>query len=126
MKRKPRRTQEKSNVGTNQPTPTTIRIVVADPEQPAKIVQVAPGLASLQAAVGGFIESFFDAPKGFAIWMDEEGRLKHLTRNLLSPRGEVVGPLAMTRLARNGRHIEGLSEADAERVRSWLDKLRGL
>ena len=65
------------------------------------------GLASLQAAVGGFIEAFSDAPMGYAIWMDAEGRLKDLTLNLLSPRGEVVGPLAVTRLSRNGRGSGG-------------------
>lgn len=57
-----------------------MRVVIARPEEDAQVADIAPGLESLQAVVGGYIELW--AIDGAAAFLcNEEGRLNGMPLN---------------------------------------------
>ena len=57
-----------------------MRVIIANPGESARVTEIDPGLHSLQAVVGGFIELWaVDGPAHFLC--NEEGRLEDLPFN---------------------------------------------
>lgn len=59
----------------------TIRVVMLEPEKPAKIVDLDSSLEGLQQAVGGWIEAYYPFQEEVCIVCNEEGKLNGLPLN---------------------------------------------
>lgn len=75
-----------------------LTVLVVEPEKKPCVKDIAPGLASLQKEVGGFIEAVYPFDEPVAIICDEEAKLKgsELNRALRDDEGHIYDVVAGT------------------------------
>ena len=103
---------------------TTIVFIPAGglgPRQP-EIQQMEPGLASMQALVGGYVQTVPLSP-GVDLWINEEGLLKGLPANRLITDDEgcewpIVGDCFVAASSEEGETVSLTDEQAAE----WLQR----
>lgn len=85
-----------------------LTVLVVEPEKKPYVKDIAPGVASLQKEVGGFIEAVYPFEEPVAIVCDEEAKLKgsELNRALRDDEGHIYDVVAGTFL------VVGLGEED--------------
>ncbi len=101
-----------------------MRVVIANPEETAQIADIEPGLESLQAVVGGWIELWaVDGPAHFIC--NEEGRIEGLPFNRFvtlsdGTEWDIYGPILIVGCDEDEGTFASLPEADAMR---WVERL---
>lgn len=104
-----------------------IGVVLARPGEPAKATIMENTLASLQGAVGGWVEPVVLGQKGareIIAWVNEEGLLDGLPWNRALPGGQpLAGPIVVTGslLGPEGRETTGLTVSEAQKIVEFLD-----
>lgn len=102
----------------------SIRVVVIEPEKPARITEIGQGLESMQAVVGGYIQVIpaYAIPGGkklsreLILVMNEEGKLDDLPYNFEIWDGAdyIVGTCFICK--EKGDEMVGLSEEETQSV----------
>lgn len=73
------------------------RGIVKRPGKPAEVVEVDVELEGLQALVGGYVELVPNvAPRGVAVWCNEEGKPRCMSPNVRLGHHLVVGTIVVT------------------------------
>lgn len=103
------------NLAENKPS----KVVIVKPEEPAYITEMGTDLASLQAAVGGYIEATYPYEDPVGIICNEEGKLNGMAYNraIRDPDGficdVIAGPMVVVGLGEED--FCGLSDEMAEK-----------
>jgi hypothetical protein len=88
-----------------------IRVLVYEPGQPGRVVDIPDRVEALQQLVGGYFEVLVDVTVGIHIYVNEEGRPRGLPRNRRFGVHNIVGTAVFTRHDENGE-TAGLSDDD--------------
>lgn len=105
-----------------------MRVLIANPGEPAQVADLDPGLESLQAVVGGWIELW--AVDGAANFLcNDEGRIMGLpfNRDVTLSDGTVwniYGPILVTGCREDDGRFDSLPEEDLARWKVRLDQAR--
>lgn len=107
----------------------SIRVVVIEPDKPARITEIGQGLESMQAVVGGYIQVIpaYAIPGGKALSrelilvLNEEGKLEDLPYNFRIWDGAdyIAGTCFVCK--ENGDEMVGLSDEEANLVVSLFN-----
>lgn len=101
-----------------------MRVVIAQPGERAYVADIAPGLASLQAVVGGWVELW--AVDGAAHFLGhEEGRINGMDLNRFVTLSDgtvwdIYGPILIVGCDDETGTFTSLPQADAD---AWVDRL---
>lgn len=103
----------------------TLRVVVLKPRQVPRVQMTPNSLRSLQTIVDGYIESVRIKADGhsYIILINEEGKLKCLTPNLVWFGDVLVGPAIFTKSNDEGDFVS-LDDQDVERIKAWINVSR--
>lgn len=103
----------------------TLKVVILPVKKDPEVREVPDSLESLQKIAGGYIESVRIKADGhsYIILIDEEGKLKRLTPNLVWFGDVLVGPAIFTKSNHEGDFVS-LDDQDVERVKSWINVSR--
>jgi hypothetical protein len=96
----------------------TIRIVIAEPGQNARIDTIPNTLDAMRALVGGLIALVRWVK--WDVWANDEGLLEGLPPNRIVAGQHLVGTVFIAKSNEEGETI-GLTEAEAEQARKALD-----
>ncbi len=94
----------------------TIRVVLMNPGEPARAVEIPNTLEAMQKLVGGYLELVGLRSFPFDVWCNEEGALKGLAPNVAFPECTIAGPLFVTGLATEDGECGSFTEEQAARV----------
>ena len=100
----------------------TIRVVVKNPREPAKIVMIENSLDALQKLVGGSIEAIRPFPRVHA-YVNEEGKLLGLLANFSYGSDVIAGPAVFSKADAEGEEIGFEDEEEAQEIVSKLARL---
>lgn len=104
-----------------------MRVLIKQPGERPRVMQVEPGLESMQKIVGGNIEcgmkahGFFDGEDHLIFYVNEDGLRLELPLNLFRPSDghPIVGAVVAVKTDRQGEDVS-MTEEDAERVREYF------
>lgn len=97
-----------------------IKVVLQEPGEISRIVEVPNTLRAIQELVGGYIE-VHPICNDLLIVMDEEGRFKGLPENVCCVQyGKIVGAVFVTAAA--GEEFRSLTAEEIQAARGWLLK----
>jgi len=94
-----------------------IRVLVYEPGQPGRIVDVPNTVEALQGLVGGYFVVFHDPASGIHVYVNDDGRAKSLPRNRRFGAHDIVGTAVFTRHDERG-DTAGLSDDDVAVIRT--------
>ena len=101
-----------------------MRVIIANPGEEARIAEIEPGLESLQAVIGGWIELW--AIDGAAHFLcNEEGRINGMPLNRFVTLSDgtvwdIYGPILVVGADDDDGSFTSLPEAEAH---TWVDQL---
>ena len=95
----------------------TIKVIIKDPWEPARVTEVRNELKPLQEIVGGYIEAVTIATD-CVILCNEEGRINAMPYNCTILGAQFFGPILFV-----GRDGEELDDVPEENVRSLFPRL---
>lgn len=95
-----------------------MQVVIARPAEPAQVTELEPGLAALQAAVGGYVDLV--RGDGFDLWINDEGALNGMPANRVLGRHTLFGPIVAAGHDGEGNTV-GLDATTCERVVALLN-----
>lgn len=100
--------------------PNKLRVVIANPGEPAREAELGPDLRDLQDAVGGYVEMV--RYERLDLWCNEEGILRDLPPNRYVNGTVICGPIVVAASDEDGNTL-GLSQDSCDHAVRLLNGL---
>jgi hypothetical protein len=103
-----------------------IKVVIVEPQKPARVETISNTLQTLQGLVGGYIECV--KQRGFDIIINEEGKLEDLEPNfgILGGQDYIAGNAIFAGVDYNEGEFQSLSDTQINRILGFFDERKKL
>ena len=94
-----------------------LRVIIYEPGEPGRVVEIASTVEAIQEVVGGFFEVFWDEATRAYVYVNEDGLARKLRPNRRFGQHDVVGVAVFTTHDQYG-DTTGLGDDDVVRIRA--------